>query len=281
MKKLILSLLTLAVVLPSAVSCGKKGDDSIKVMSYNIRMGIANDGENHWNLRKDAVAALINTVSPDIFGVQEAFEFQKAFILENCPEYNCVGVGRDDGTQDGEQMAIFWKTDKYELLEWGTYWLSETPDVPSFGWDAACRRTATWTKLKEKANGREFFYVNTHLDHVGREARKNGLAMVVERIAAMNPEGFPLFLTGDFNVTPDDEALVGLDKLMTSARVSAEQTDNSITFNGWGDVDEQCVIDYVYYSGMSSCKSFRVVNEPYLGRAYTSDHYPVVADIVF
>lgn len=274
-------MLALAMVLPLAVSCGKKGDDSIKVMSYNIRVGHANDGENSWEFRKESVAALINAVSPDIFGVQEAFDYQKDFISENCPAYGCVGVGRDDGASLGEQMAIYWKTDKYELMDWGTYWLSETPDEPSFGWDAKCRRTATWTRLKEKANGREFFYVNTHLDHIGVEARKNGLALVVERIAAMNPDGYPMFLTGDFNVTPDDEALVGLDKLMTSARVSAEQTDNSITFNAWGDEEHQTVIDYVYYSGMSSCKSFRVVNEPYLGRALTSDHYPVVAEIVF
>lgn len=274
-------MLFLAVVLPSAVSCNRKGDDTIKVMSYNIRMGISKDGDNSWDFRKESVAALINTVSPDIFGIQEAFDFQKDFISDNCPAYGCVGVGRDDGEAKGEQMAIYWKTDKYELLDWGTYWLSETPDEPSLGWDAMCRRTATWTLLKEKANGREFFYVNTHLDHIGVEARKNGLALVVERIAAMNPDGYPMFLTGDFNVTPDDEALVGLDKLMTSARVAAEVTDNSITYNAWGNESESTVIDYVYYSGMSGCKSFRVVNEPYLGRSLTSDHYPVVAEIVF
>lgn len=165
------------------------------------------------------------------------------------------------------------------MLEWGTYWLSETPDVPSYGWDAACRRTATWTLMKDKRNGKKFFFVNTHLDHKGVEARKKGLQLVVDKIAAMNPDGYPMVLTGDFNVTPDDECLVELDKQMESARKIAKVTDNYTTYNGWGRnaPEKEYVIDYIYVSGFSAVPEFRTDIQPYAGVQFISDHYPIIS----
>lgn len=263
----------------------------IKVMSYNVRMGIAEDGKNSWENRKAATPAMIKDVAPDIFGVQEAFDFQLAYITDNCPDYKCIGVGREDGVSKGEHMSIFYNTNTIELVEWGTYWLSETPDKVSKGWDAACYRTATWSLLKEKATGRKFFYVNTHLDHKGVVARKEGLALLHRRISEMNPDNLPMILTGDFNVLPDDPGLVDLDKLMKSARFSAVDADKFGSFNGWGkngkskgapdlkkdNLDYLLPIDYIYYAGFDVCTEFRVVTKSYAGKPYISDHYPVVA----
>lgn len=253
------------------------GNTELTVMSYNIRMGVADDGDNSWDIRKPATAEMLDTLNPDVFGVQEAFDFQLAYIQETCPRYKAVGVGRDDGSEEGEHMSVIFNTEKIELIDWGTYWLSETPDVPSYGWDAACRRTATWTKLRVKATGREFFFVNTHLDHVGVVARKEGLAMIVERIGAMNPDGIPMILTGDFNITPDNEGLVDLVKIMKNCRYEAATSDTKPSYNGWGTAGEE--IDYIWYAGFEGCPMFRVVDEPYAGKPFISDHYPVLAKL--
>lgn len=276
MKK-ILIIAALAALMPSFLSCNKA--DDIKVMSFNVRYGKADDGQNSWENRKTAVAAMLNDQAPAVFGIQEALDFQLSYITENCPQYAFVGVGREDGVSLGEHMSVFYDTNLIELEDWGTYWLSETPDTVSKGWDAQCYRTATWTLLKVKETGRQFYFVNTHLDHVGVEARKNGLALIVDRISAMNPDGFPMLLTGDFNVTPDNPCLVELDKIMKSARVFAEDSDDTPSYNGWGE--PKAVIDYIYYSGFGKCTDFKVVTNSYAEKPYVSDHFPVVATLVF
>ena len=218
---------------PAIFGCSTAADE-LKVVSFNIRMGVADDGENSWKYRKEATSAMIRDIQPDIMGLQEAFSFQADYIREECPEYEGVGVGRDDGETEGEMMMIFYRTAAVELLDWGTFWLSETPDVPSFGWDAACRRTATWAKLRMKKSGKGFYYVNTHLDHIGRLAEKNGLKLIVDRIGSINPEGLPMVLTGDFNVLPEDSVLDELDTMMSSARATAEVTDSKSSYNAFG-----------------------------------------------
>lgn len=270
-----LSLISLALAL---VACSPA---QLKVMSFNMRQGNAPDGENAWENRCPATIAMLQDVIPDVFGVQEAHGFQVDYITDNLPAYTGIGVGRDDGKELGERMSIFFNSDKIELLDWGTYWLSETPDVPSKGWDARCIRTATWSKMKMKKGGKEFFYVNTHLDHIGPEAQKNGLALIVNRIAAMNPDGLPMVLTGDFNVEPDNACLNDLNKMMKSARIEAPHADNGNTFNGWGNEEAACVIDYIYYSGFDSCDDFRVIRDSYAGIPYISDHYPIVTTLEF
>ena len=259
-------------------------------------MGVAKDGENSWELRKQASAAMVNELRPDIMGLQEAFDFQADYIKEQCPDYDGVGVGRDDGKSAGEMMMIFFNTKTVELKDWGTFWLSETPEVPSFGWDAACRRTATWALLEMRKSGKEFYYVNTHLDHQGREAEKNGLKLIVERIDSINPKKYPMVLTGDFNVLPADAVLDDLDQIMSSARATAEVTDSIPSFNAFGKplkhaaIGDQFVdlattagltIDYIYYSGFSKCPSFHTVTESFAGVPYISDHYPVTAVLKF
>ena len=274
MKKIILAAFAALLCLSSCTTSSE-----LKVMSYNIRLDHSGDGENAWPNRKEATIEMIQDIKPDVFGVQEAFDHQVAYVTEMLPVYQNVGVGREDGVLEGEMMCIFWNTEVIEMIEWGTYWLSETPEVPSMGWDAACYRTATWALMKDKRNGKHFYFVNTHLDHAGVEARKNGLQLVVDRIGAMNPEGYPMVLTGDFNMTPDDAALVDLDKQMTSTRTIAEKTDDLGTFNGWGEdeLPEHYIIDYIYEDGFSSVKEYATIMKQYAGKPFVSDHYPIIS----
>lgn len=300
MKKFLVALSALFVIAAysgTATTPGQKSKEKIlKVISYNIRNGEAKDGENSWVYRRPATIAMLEAEDPAIFGVQEAYDYQVEYISKWAPKYKNLGVGRDDGVRKGEHMSVFYDTTRVQILDGGTYWLSETPDVPSKGWGANHYRTATWTKLRHLPTGKEFFYVNTHLDHRSAPAQKNGLALIVNRIAQMNPEHLPMILTGDFNIRPDSENLVELDKMMHSARVFAESTTTEGSFNGWGEygassgapiwqgevpVKAAPIIDYIYYSGFSKCLTFRVLNQPYVGVPYISDHYPIAATLKF
>ena len=178
-------------------------------------------------------------------------------------------------------MSIFWNKKTVKMVKWGTFWLSETPEKPSLGWDAACKRTATWALMKDKNTGKMFYFVNTHLDHKGKEAQRKGLDLIVSRIDEINPKGYPMVLTGDFNIKPDNVALVGLEEKMQSARKIAPKTDNNPTFNGWGKAKSDMVIDYVYVSGFSACPEYHTVNEKYGQWKFISDHYPVYAKLIF
>lgn len=278
MKKIILFALAALVAFPH-ISSARKNDEGLKVMSYNIRLGGAKDGTNSWQYRCPATIMMLEEYKPDVFGVQEAMSFQIKFINEFARDYKCVGVGRDDGKKEGEHMSIFWNKKTVSLLKWGTYWLSETPDEPSMGWDAACMRTATWALMKDKKTGKKFYFVNTHLDHKGTQAQKNGLKLIVEKIAEMNQEGYPMVLTGDFNVTPDNPCLVDLDKIMTSTRKIAKKTDSLGTYNQWGRASS--VIDYIYVSGFSAVPEYQTVTKKFGQIPFISDHFPVMSVLEF
>ena len=253
----------------------------LKVMSYNIRLGSATDGTNSWMYRCPATLEMLEDQNPDVIGLQEALRDQVMFIEEFTKDYDYVGVGREDGKKEGEHMAIFWNKKTVKLMKWGTFWLSETPEKPSMGWDAACYRTATWALIKDKRTGEKFYFVNTHLDHVGAEARKNGLKLIVERIGQINLEGYPMVLTGDFNIKPSAPELKDLDACMKSARKVALTTDSHNTFNNWGKAKSDMIIDYIYISGFSSCLEYQTVTKKYAQRTYISDHYPIFARLIF
>lgn len=280
MRNLFALFLAALIMLPQAAQAKKEneGTEGLKVMSYNIRLGSANDGTNSWSLRYVATGEMLDDQTPDVFGVQEALDYQVRYINEMCG-YEYVGVGRENGKKEGEHMAIFWNKKSVSMLKWGTFWLSETPQKPSKGWDAACFRTATWALMKDKKTGRKFYFVNTHLDHEGKEAQKNGLKLIVDRIGEINPEGYPMVLTGDFNMKPDDPNLAELDSKMQSTRKIAAVTDNHDTYNGWGRGSG--IIDYIYVSGFSSCPEYQTVVKRYQDRKFVSDHYPVSARLIF
>ena len=279
MHKAILKIIVAAVfLLPQFASAQT---DELKVMSYNIRMGSAEDGTNSWMYRCGATIEMLQDQKPDVFGVQEALPDQIIFLDEWADGYSNVGVGREDGKKKGEHMSIFWNKKTVKLIKWGTFWLSETPEKPSMGWDAACYRTATWALMKDKRTGKRFYFVNTHLDHVGVEARKNGLKLIVDCMSAINPEGYPMVLTGDFNMKPTAPELKDLDACMKSARKVALTTDSHQTFNNWGKAKANEIIDYIYYSGFSSCLEYQTVTKKYSDRKFISDHYPIFARLRF
>lgn len=271
----IFRLLAASAVVLLAGACGTA---KVGVMSFNVRYGTAKDGDFVWENRRDAAVAMILDQRPAVFGVQEALDFQLDYFVENCPGYLCVGVGREDGVHGGEHMSVLYDSERLELKDWGTYWLSETPDVPSLGWDARCKRTATWTLLYDKKYKKHFYFVNTHLDHVGVEARKNGLNLVIDRIAAMNPEDYPMILCGDFNMNDNDKGIQGMRLLMSDAWITADAVDYGTTWHNWGkQPDDKSPIDYIFYRGFKSCRNISRIKTQYLGVQFVSDHYPVSA----
>ncbi|MBE6241370.1 MAG: endonuclease/exonuclease/phosphatase family protein [Bacteroidales bacterium] len=278
MRKCFRYMIVAALSLLPQLALGQSSE--LKVMSYNIRQGSVDDGTNSWMYRCPATIEMLEDQKPDIMGLQEALCDQVMFIEEFTKDYDYVGVGREDGKKKGEHMAIFWNKKTIKLLKWGTFWLSETPEKPSMGWDAACYRTATWALMKDKRTGEKFYFVNTHLDHVGAEARKNGLKLIVDRIGQINPEGYPMILTGDFNMKPTAPELKELDSKMKSTRKVASKTDNHNTFNEWGKAKKDMIIDYIYISDFT-CLEYSTITKKYAEKTYISDHYPISARLIF
>lgn len=252
---------------------------SLNIISYNIRIGITDDGQNSWDIRKPATVEMMNTEKPDIIGLQEAMEFQVAYIRDNCPEYQVVGMGHDQGYKKGEHMTFFYRKSRLECLDWGTFWLSDTPDEPSMGWDGAYERTATWGLMKDRKTGRLFYYVNTHLDHIGPVARQKGLALIVERMSSINRDGRPVVLCGDFNCTIKDPAMHSLEGRMNDTRLTARRSDGLGSFNNWGT--ESSSIDFIFECGWRKCTRFRTLTRTYAGKPFISDHYPISATLVY
>ena len=281
MKK-IFSIVLFALALCVAVSCStEQAKEPIKVISYNIRCGVnpGQDGENNWEYRKQASINMINDEKPTIFGLQEALPPHLEYLKEQLPQYASYGIARDDGKTEAEYMTIYYLKDEVELLDCGTFWLSETPETPSMGWDAACKRTCTWAKMRMKRSGKEFAYLNTHLDHVGKVAQREGLALMMKRASEIVPDGMPVFVTADFNCVTSDPIFEPIKAVMKDARETAPQTDRRATFNGWKP-NATAVIDHIFYRGAEP-KSFRVLCDKNYGAPYISDHYPVVLEAEF
>ena len=280
MRKLTTLLALLAILLPAtAKKDAKDRFNGATVMSFNIRTSKAKDGTNSWEFRADAVLEMIKDQNPDVLGLQEATFAQVSPLAYFLDDYKWVGVGRDDGKKAGEYMAIFYNKKYVSLAKWGTFWLSETPDTPSKGWDAAYFRTATWALLKDKASGKKYFVVNTHLDNEGVEARANGLSLILEKIATLNGEGLPVIVMGDFNMTLNDSSMAAAKKALQNARATAAKSDELDTCHDWGR--NFSAIDFIWYKGFSSCVEYETVTKSYGGRAYISDHYPIKAKFVF
>ena len=178
------------------------------VGSYNIRLKVSSDSVkgNVWEKRCQVICDQVNFMSPDIFGAQEVLHTQLVDMLAGLDGYDYIGVGRDDGNTGGEYAAIFYKTNRLRLLDSGNFWLSETPDRPGLGWDAACVRICTWGKFARQTatDDEAFFFFNLHMDHVGVVARREAAKLIVQKISEIAP-GAPVIVTGDFNVDQNDE----------------------------------------------------------------------------
>ncbi len=255
-----------------------------QIMTYNIRYGNANDGENHWNLRKDFLQGQIAFYKPDIFGIQEGLHFQVQYLDSSFTNYKYVGIGREDGKEKGEYSAIFYNTDKFKVLDKSTFWLSETPDKISVGWDAAMERICTYTLLEDKISKQKFWVFNTHFDHIGEQARIESAKLIYKNITALNQDNLPVVLMGDFNLEPDSVPIQFLStSLNDSFTSSLEKPFGPFgTFNGF-KFNEPVTkrIDYIF----TSKKNVKVFQYAVLSDSkdckYASDHLPVFIRLDF
>lgn len=255
--------------------------NEVKVISFNIRnsseMSERQDGSYYWTYRKDAVAKMLVAERPDAIGLQEALIDQIVFLDSALVGYQRVGVGRDDGATEGEWMAIYFRRDRFDLVKSATYWLSETPDKPSRGWDAACRRTVTVVQLRDRISGKDWVYMNTHLDHVGKTARAESTKQL--RKLADEWDAVPIVIGGDMNSTLEDTIFQTLTEVrLLSARDLAPITDNKLTYNAYGKGKAQ-QIDHFFVRKLRPL-AFRTLDGNY-GVPYVSDHYPVMMSFVF
>ncbi len=249
--------------------------DTIKVISYNIRYNNPGDGDNAWDKRKASSVVMAKVEQPDFLCVQEAYFDQLDYLNKSMPEYDYIGVGRDDGKQGGEHMAILYRTDRYELIDHGDFWLSETPDVCSRGWDAACHRIVTWGYFKNRQTGKTLYCFNTHLDHVGETARRESVKLITTRIKKIATDRkAPIFLTGDFNSNIESDIFKPLKKILKQTREDAPVTDHHGTYNGWGNAPNNIVIDHIFYKNIVPVKYETLYSDKY-GRWLISDHYPI------
>ena len=268
-------LLSLAVLLLCGGCGNREKDVEIKYISYNIRYANTSDGDNAWDIRKPATKEMISREQPDVFGLQEALIGQLQYIESNFPQYSRVGVGRDDGKEDGEFMAVYYRNDKFKLLENGNFWLSETPDQCSMGWDAACKRIVTWAKLKDLDSKKVFYVFNTHLDHVGEVAREQSILLIVKKIGEIvKKDKAPVFLSGDFNSNVSSPIFDPLKNIMKDSRAILPESEWIPTYNSFGNGGDS-MIDYIFYKN-AEVQDFKTLNGDY-GKPYISDHYPVMA----
>lgn len=257
---------------------------SVKMMTYNLRYDTPNDGINAWPNRITKVNALLTKYDPDLIGVQEALKHQINDVIKGLPQYASVGVGRDDGKEKGEYSAILYKKDRFEILSQKTFWLSETPDVPgSKSWDAAITRIVTVIKFKDKKLGKEFYHLNTHFDHIGKEARKNSVLLLHKFLVTegLSKSHIPVLISGDFNSEPQEEPyqlMVAKNELTVFDSKPATSTTG--TFCGFEVGAMTCrVIDYIFHSGYWKVEKYLVIQDNDR-KNYPSDHLPVLAEFV-
>lgn len=266
-------------------ACGEK-EIKVNVMSFNIRMDNPEDSLNNWKYRKDVAAQIIKDQNIDIVGTQEVLYNQLQDLLERLPDYNYVGVGREDGKQKGEYAALFYKKERFEEEDSGTFWLSETPDVAgSKGWDGACERVASWAVLKDKETGKKIFAINTHLDHVGETARQKGVTLLIDRAKQLS-NGLPVIITGDFNAERESGVIKhALDpnnsmQLFDSYAIASTTDNAKWTFHDFGKLPEveRPYIDYIFVNKSVIVDEYKVMDEK-LNDIYLSDHRPIVAKL--
>lgn len=253
-----------------------------RIMTYNIRLDYTAKNSDPWLVRKSKVFDQIKSSKVDIFGIQEGMPNQIIDFKKALSEYAMVGVGRDDGGNKGEYSAVFYKKDRFELLKGGTFWLSETPAVPSKGWDAALNRVCSYVRLKDQS-GTVFWVFNTHFDHVGEQARINSIDLILDKVKELNIDFEPFIVQGDLNLNDNHPAIVQLQLKLSDALLVAKKlkSKDNRTFNGFDPSTEATQrIDYIFVSKGVEVKTFETLIETF-GLSYPSDHYPLIATIKF
>lgn len=262
MKKYTLTLLLLAITL--CVS-----SQNLFVGTYNIRNDNSDDRKegNAWPKRCQVICDMMNFEQPDIFGTQEVLVGQLRDLKQGLDGYDCIGVGRDDGKEAGEYSAIFYKKDKLKRLDYGNFWLNETPDKPALGWDAACIRICTWGKFQDVKTKLNFYFFNLHMDHVGVVARREAAKLVVRKIKEIAGSNAPVILTGDFNVDQHDEIyqIFTQSGLLKDSYTAAKMrfAENG-TFQGFkSSLLTDCRIDHVFVSNKFQVNQYGILTNGY------------------
>ena len=251
-----------------------------KLMTYNIRYANPDDGENYWENRKEKLAGLVKYYEPAFLGIQEGLIHQTEY-LDSCLEsYAYIGVGRDDGKQKGEFCALYYDTTLFRVIIDSNFWLSETPDIPSNGWDANLNRICTYGLFEDLRTGNRIWVMNTHFDHRGRKARENSAKLIVKRIGRFNRDKLPLVLMGDFNATPDDSPIQILTgELSDGAAISKKPLYGPPgTSNGFRDGLIIRRIDYLFASNVKVL-SYAHIDDRRDNNLHVSDHQLVLMEI--
>lgn len=272
MKKIIYGILLLA----AAACTSPQKPAEMNVATYNLRLSNLGDSleGNGWGQRAPYVAKLIQYHDFDIFGTQEGKYHQLEDLKTMMPEYDYIGVGRDDGAQGGEYAAIFYKPSRFELLDSGNFWLSTDTTRPNKGWDAECIRVCTWGKFRDKETGKVFVHFNLHMDHIGVVARAESAKLILEKIKEF-PEKLPVMLSGDFNVDQNNESyqLLQNSGVMADAYTMADLVyANNGTFNAFetdGMTDER--IDHIFLSPEFKVEKYGVLTDTYRAPLETAD----------
>lgn len=274
----------MACIVVLFISCKKDKTDEVasplsplNVATYNIRVESPADVDNPWSSRVYLITDMVKKYNFDIFGTQEVNDNQLADLTKSLPTYYNLGAGRDDGFK-GEHASIFFKKEKYTLLGSGDFWLSETPGLPGKGWDAQFPRVCTWAFLKEKSTGAKFYFFNVHLDNIGSESRKQGVALILAKVKKTVGD-FPVILTGDFNADQLSEPYLALNTSgsFKDAFTLAENPINpkGTTFNNFDPkINSTSRIDHIFLSSHFKVTKYEVLVDSYNGK-YPSDHFPV------
>ena len=257
----------------------EKADGTTRVMSFNVRC--ANDEEGSIANRSKIVTAIIEQYAPDSFGVQEATPKWLRIIDKALGDrYDRVGEARDAYGPFTEYSCVYYLKDKYNLLDSGTIWLSETPEEKySVSFDSACKRIATWAVLEDKETGVTYTHMNTHLDHVLEETRVGQAGVLLEKLKALQAEG-TVVVTGDFNTDKTGEVYASMLEVTDDTRLSAKNTDDGITYHNYGKIEEheKGAIDFIFASKDTEVETYKVIRNTVLGM-YPSDHYPIISDL--
>lgn len=264
-----------------AFSCtNSPSDPAVEVMSFNIRYSNPGDGVNAWTNRIPVVKDYLSAEKPDVMGVQEALYSQIIDLQEMLPGYAYLGTGRDDGKQGGEFTPVFYKKERFELVDNGQFWLSETPDVPgSIGWEAVLPRICTWAKLKDIETGDEFYFFNTHYSHVSDLAREQSMIFMADKISEIAND-HPIIVTGDFNISSDSDLYQKMENyfLETNNLQNVYNLDSDAekmsTYNGFQPEYGERIIDHIFVNDHFSVKKYQVDTFIRNG-VFLSDHWPV------
>lgn len=270
---------------------GSLAAQTVKVMTYNLRLDTPDDGVNQWPKRTNKVVALITKYNPDIIGVQEALHHQLQDLLRMLPDYSYCGVGRDDGKEKGEYSAILFRNSRFGLLDTKTQWLSETMDIPgSKSWDAAITRVFTTARFFDRETKKEFVMVNTHFDHIGKVARASSAKIIKTYLAGLETAAntnntidkieIPMIVSGDFNSEPTEEPYLNMVEQQGQLVLydSRPASSTAGTFCGFKVGAMPCkTIDFIFQTKQWVARNYQVITDND-GTYYPSDHLPVLVD---